>query len=111
MKLCHKCNQVKKLDDFHKDKSRIDGLNHICKNCKKTYDIGRKCKHSIVTLKKKYKHKVELLNKKYIIDILLQYGFRRADITVQLIELKRNQIILKRTVNELQRNNRPISRC
>lgn len=111
MKLCYKCELLLPKSEFHKDKSKNDGLNHICKNCKKTYDVGRKCKHSIVTLRKKYKHKVELLSKSYIVDMLLQHGFRRADITVELIELKRNQIILKRTVNELQRNNKPISGC
>lgn len=36
MKACTKCLLVKLLRDFHKDFSRKDGLNYLCKNCHKS---------------------------------------------------------------------------
>ena len=34
-KKCSCCKQEKTLEDFHKNKSRHDGLSHVCKDCKK----------------------------------------------------------------------------
>lgn len=34
MKLCIRCNLEKKEDEFHKDKSKKDGLYPICKKCR-----------------------------------------------------------------------------
>lgn len=36
-KLCAKCNQLKPLSDFYKDKSCKDGLARWCKQCKRQY--------------------------------------------------------------------------
>ena len=33
-KLCSKCNQLRTLDRFHIDRTRWDGLNHVCKKCR-----------------------------------------------------------------------------
>ncbi len=37
IKICPTCNQVKSLSEFHKDKSKKDGLHSTCKNCYKIY--------------------------------------------------------------------------
>ena len=34
MKKCTLCEQVKDADEFYKDKTRPDGLEHRCKPCK-----------------------------------------------------------------------------
>lgn len=34
-KECTCCHEVKPASDFHKDKSKIDGLDSKCKECKK----------------------------------------------------------------------------
>jgi len=111
MKICQRCKELKSTDDFQKDKSRKDGFNKICKSCKRKYDRGRKCNYSKTTLEKKHERKLRCLYDSYIITTLLQHGFEKQNITSDLIELKRKQIILKRTIHELQRNNQPISRC
>jgi len=36
MKYCYKCKCTKELTDFHKDKSKYDGLEGICKVCTKS---------------------------------------------------------------------------
>jgi hypothetical protein len=40
-KLCAKCNQLKPLGDFHKDKSSKDGLARLCKECKRQNNKNR----------------------------------------------------------------------
>lgn len=37
MRYCLKCSKFKELDDFHKNKSRSDGLADWCKSCRKNY--------------------------------------------------------------------------
>jgi hypothetical protein len=36
-KICHKCKTEKKINQFHKNKSRNDGLSSNCKKCRKVY--------------------------------------------------------------------------
>jgi hypothetical protein len=38
MKKCSKCKKTKSKTEFHKNKSRYDGLNHACKECRKAID-------------------------------------------------------------------------
>lgn len=35
-KVCSRCREIKKLDQFYKDRSRLDGHEHTCKVCKKS---------------------------------------------------------------------------
>lgn len=35
MKTCFKCDEVKPIDQFHKDKSKYDGYHSYCKLCRK----------------------------------------------------------------------------
>lgn len=37
-KICYKCKQELTLDNFTKDKSKVDGHAYICKECKRQYD-------------------------------------------------------------------------
>jgi HNH endonuclease len=39
-KICPKCKIKKPVCEFHKDKTRSDGLVQICKKCKRTYRIS-----------------------------------------------------------------------
>jgi hypothetical protein len=36
-KVCNKCSTTKPVDDFYKNRSKHDGLETICKTCKKVY--------------------------------------------------------------------------
>lgn len=56
MKLCKKCGTEKSLENFHKDKSRSDGLFPWCKDC---VSVSSKAGY------KKNKHVVDARNKKY----------------------------------------------
>lgn len=40
MKLCVRCSSVKSLDNFHKSKKNLDGLQIYCKACRKTIDAA-----------------------------------------------------------------------
>lgn len=37
MKICYKCKQAKSLDEFHKNKTKPDGLSNKCRACMKSY--------------------------------------------------------------------------
>jgi hypothetical protein len=69
MKTCSTCKIKKSIDNFGKDKSRKDGLNHVCKSCRKEYDrlkYARDPKKQIsATLK--YKYGVSLQQKQNMI--------------------------------------------
>lgn len=108
MKRCPKCNEVKFIIEFTKDKTRPDGLNRICKSCKSKKDKGRIYKHSGKAIQNKYNHKLRTMPDSYIKSILKQ---KKLPISFELIQIQRLLIILKRNINELQRNNRPISGC
>ena len=41
MKKCFKCNEVKPLTKFHKDKQNTDGHKNTCKPCRKKADAER----------------------------------------------------------------------
>jgi len=42
MKRCHRCGEVKPVNEFHKRKDRKDGLSDICKVCKRHIDRIRR---------------------------------------------------------------------
>lgn len=37
LKYCYKCDSDKPIDDFHKNPSKKDGLQNMCKECRKKY--------------------------------------------------------------------------
>ena len=37
-KECYKCHEIKGVGEFHKNKSKKDGISSTCKECKKEYD-------------------------------------------------------------------------
>ena len=41
MKCCNKCKVEKPLTEYHRDKTRKDGLSGVCKSCKKKQDKKR----------------------------------------------------------------------
>lgn len=58
MKKCNKCSELKSFDQFAKDKTRNDGLNSNCKQCKKQhYDINRE-KYIDTSIKQIKRHKL-----------------------------------------------------
>lgn len=60
-KLCTKCNTIKSTTEFHKDKTKKDGLCSCCIECKKIYK--EKNKESILKYHKEYREKnKEILN-------------------------------------------------
>ena len=70
-KICSKCNIGKELGEFHKDKSRKDGLSNRCKECRNIYSrqYTIENKESISANKKEYRKKntevIKERNKKY----------------------------------------------
>ena len=41
-KKCDKCGKVLPISDFSRNKRTTDGLQHYCKNCMNSYDLGSK---------------------------------------------------------------------
>lgn len=39
-KLCKKCNTIRNISEFSKDKSKPSGLSYTCKHCRKAYQDG-----------------------------------------------------------------------
>ena len=71
MKKCIKCGEVKPFSEFHKDKSRADGLNNKCKKCVAQYmkaygtENKRKLKERNKNYRTENKVKEKERNKKY----------------------------------------------
>ena len=80
MKECSKCNEVKPLDSYGKDKSKKDGRLPNCKECKKEYDkqnhLDNKDKHH--SIQKEYRLTRRKNDLEYRLMSVLQNGLLRA---------------------------------
>ena len=101
MKKCPKCNELKPLTEFHKNKNKASGYNSCCKGCSKKRIRVKNHEYN----KLKAKIEKEILSNHYIITNLKNKGFDKNTITPDLIQMQRLLITLKRNINELQRNN------
>lgn len=59
-KKCTKCEEIKNLDQFHKDKSCKDGLRSWCKNCVSEYKKENKEKSKEYSKKYRQRKKEEI---------------------------------------------------
>jgi hypothetical protein len=103
MKKCSKCNIKKSIKDFHKDKTRKDGLHHYCKLCtrlnhKNIYQLN---KENIKIYNKKYYDK----NRKKIIKHNGIYWLNRRKL---YIECKILDNLRKRINNAIKNNYKSI---
>jgi hypothetical protein len=64
MKKCYKCQEVKNESEFHKDRTKKDGLDSCCKECKKQYDKERDSKPERKEKRKQYDSKPEAIEKR-----------------------------------------------
>ena len=62
MKKCFECENSKELEAFSQDKSRKDGLQHVCKACRKFYYINNRTKIRIQ--KKEYNSQPKIKKKR-----------------------------------------------
>jgi hypothetical protein len=67
MKTCTKCKIEKELTEFSKDKSKKDGLQLVCKTCKKEWENNNKEKRKEFSKKylEKNKEKIKKYNEEY----------------------------------------------
>lgn len=66
MKQCSKCKESKAISEFTKNKTKIDGLNHNCRECQRTYNrehYKQNKKYYISKAQKSDKKQRELLEK------------------------------------------------
>lgn len=63
MKICCKCKHPQSYSEFHKDKSRKDGFNPMCKTCVKEYRLHNK-EHIRITKVKYRKDNIESIVQK-----------------------------------------------
>ncbi len=42
IKVCQKCGEEKSLSDFHRNRTKSDGHNGICKGCQKDVDFNNR---------------------------------------------------------------------
>lgn len=87
MKQCYKCNLQLSYDNFHKNKSKKDGLNNFCKKCIKNYYLKNKLQ--ILNYHKKYYNQ----NKNKILCNTLKYEKIRIskDPIYRLIKYRRRR--------------------
>ena len=116
-KKCSKCKEVKPINEFYKHKRQKDGLASQCKCCESKINKEYYKKHlkEIKEQQKKYKkeHRKEhrehtkkgkaLLKNWYIKEKLIQSGWRKEDITEEIIEEKRNMMKTKRLINKINK--------
>ncbi len=90
-------NKYERFYLIHPDYSRNKYLERAEKY---KHGILLRKKESNKSSKKRYKKHIDSISDYYVIRRLIFSGFDKADITSELIELKRQQIILKRLINE-----------
>jgi len=88
-KICSKCGKVKEFVDFSTDKRATDGRKSECKQC-----------HNLYNRTKRNYNWISCLSDEYIKSKLTRTGFTTKQINdnPELIELRRNLIILRRTI-------------
>ena len=113
-KKCNKCGEVKLFSEFYKHKDHKYGLSSQCKYCvkKKQKEYYKKHLKERIEYQREYinkhrgyinKHKKEsraLLKSWYVKDKLISLGWRKEDITEEIIETKRNIIKTKRLIKQ-----------
>lgn len=77
MKRCPKCNQTKEYSDFHKNRSKNDGLASTCKSCKKIID--RKYLEENREKRTKYKREYQRMKMNTDIRWKLKHNLRRRN--------------------------------
>lgn len=125
MKICTRCERSKDDSSFYKDRTRADGLRPACKECEKktrckekqrayyqrtrqrhidyakaryasNKAAGKRCAN------KSFKKAVDSLSDTYIRHTLIKgTALKRKDIPQELVELKRIELAIKRTVKEM----------
>lgn len=92
MRTCNRCHQVKDESEFHKDRTRVDGLAYVCKTCKLEQSRRYRDTNHDLVLERQRQYKAD--NKDKIKDY---YQQNREKITTQQREYR------KRTPAALQR--------
>lgn len=88
MKYCYKCKEYKKVENFCKDRSKKDGLNSKCKDCKKDWIIEYRvrCPYAL----KETRKKVYVKNKdKLIKNINLYNKTKDSGLLFKFLSIKR----------------------
>jgi hypothetical protein len=94
-KACTKCGAVKPLSEFPYKR-------HQCKKCAhKINELTRK-KNGKKYFKSDFSKKIHKQSEVYVKNLLINQGFTRDQITPELIELKREQLELKRLSKQLK---------
>jgi hypothetical protein len=70
MKKCGKCSKIKPLEDFHKNPTKKDGVQSMCKKCRKEYHRDHYLRNTNVYKAKANNHRKR--NRDYIQDIKKQ---------------------------------------
>ena len=114
-KKCPTCGEVKGLDEFGKNPATKDGLNYNCRYCRKEYQKEYKAKNKERI--KEYRAEYEAKNKdrskerhkEYrlqltdgIVRKYLQGTLGPVEITPELIEMKRSQILMYREIKNIK---------
>lgn len=126
-KTCKVCGRILPLSEFSKQSIAKDGHTNACKACvsvkslkyrssiefkikQKEYNQTHKERNALLRKRWKENHPekfkeydkkiVKLLKKSYVVDLLLQMGFSREDITLELIEIKRALVRTKRILRD-----------
>lgn len=120
MKTCLCCKKEKQFSDFYKHKRGKNGLREICKKCHiiktRKYDTPQKKKlrskkweENNIDKRKKINKKFSEKNKGSLSNRVVKHRLRDEGFSVdaikqnpELVELKRNLIILKRTIKQKQ---------
>lgn len=107
---CSRCKDEKPNTEFYKNKSSNSGFSNTCIKCMKKYRNSAKGKAAlkIYTSKNKVikktndskkRGRLELRNY-YVVDkICRQTGLSPSDVTPEMINLKRQLLVIKRTID------------
>jgi hypothetical protein len=103
-KVCKKCNLVKNISEFNKDKNRNDGLQPMCKVCIKEYksEYYLKNKNKILDKSKIYYEQ----NKEHVIERVKSWGDNNQDKIKEYKKsyVKNNRDTINKRMSERKKN-------
>jgi hypothetical protein len=109
MKNCYKCKTEKEKNEFSKNKSQKDGLNNICKSCKKEYndinkqhntEINKQWRLNNLEKKKEYDKRWRCENKEKHLEYYRMYFKNKYDNDPSF----RISMILRSSINNYLKN-------
>ncbi len=99
LKVCRKCGCEKQIAMFYKNHANRDGVGSYCKSCSNNIAQAFAGAHREIG-RKKAKRQFDKVGTSYVAHLI---GLPVSEVSPELVEIKREQILIKRAIRELNK--------